>query len=112
MSDDRLPAKLYIDAHLRHLNQRGTPYYIVNEGSYAGGTIMLKLFASKNECLVLQQQRDLDGNLGWMSYSGEDKMNEMDADDFIRRTVERDPDVWIIEIEDKGLENPFEGKVF
>jgi hypothetical protein len=109
MSDDRLPTALWVDAHLRQLEAQAIPYYIVNQGNHASGTVMLKLFAPGYGCKLLQQQRDLDGNMAWMNMFKEDITDEKRVDDFIRRTVSRDPDIWIIEIEDKNYVNPFEG---
>jgi len=111
VSDDRLPTALYIDAHLKRLTLEAVPYYIVNKGAHASGTVMLKLFAPGQGAKILQQQRDLDGNLGWLGLFQGQIVEEAKADDYIRRAVDRDPDVWVIEIEDKNFTNPFEGKV-
>ena len=110
--DDRLPTALWVDAHLRQLTLNAVPYYIVNKGAYATGTVMLKLCNPGQGCKLLQQQRDLDGNMGWMVLFKGDVVEEQKADEYIRRAVGRDPDVWAIEIEDREMKNPFEGKVF
>ncbi len=112
MADDRLPTALLLDIHFRRLMTEGTPYYILNRGAYAGGTILLKLNGRKNGCVVLQQQRDLDGQMGWMKPFKGATVEEGEADSYISRAVNRDPDLWAIEIEDRSLTNPFEGKVF
>jgi hypothetical protein len=112
MEDDRLPAAIWIDAHLRVLTEKGIPYYIVNKGAYASGTVLLKMVDVKTGCKLLQQQRDLDGELGWMNLFDSETVAEQQADDYIARAIDRDPDVWVIEIEDQSLANPFEGKVF
>jgi hypothetical protein len=111
MTDDRLPTSLWVEAHLRRLGQEAVSYYIVNKGAYAAGMVLLKLFAPGQGCKVLVQQRDIDGNLGWMNALEHEIVEETKADDYIRRAVLRDPDVWVIEIEDKEMKNPFEGKV-
>lgn len=110
--DDRLPTALYIDAHLRRLRQEGVPYYILNKGAYAAGTIMLKLYAPGQGAKILQQQRDLDGVMGWMGLFEGAVVEETKADEYIRRAVDRDPDLWVIEIESRVLENIFEGRIF
>jgi len=112
MTDDRLPTALLVEAHLRRLDQRGVPYYIINKGAHAAGMILLKINALEEGCLVLIQQRDLEGNLGWMETLGCDPVPEKEADAYIQRAVSRDPDLWVIEIEDREKHNPFEGKVF
>jgi hypothetical protein len=111
MEQERLPASLWIEAHLRHLDTQGVSYYIVNKGAYAAGTVLLKLNGLGAGCRVLIQQRDLEGNLGWMDAMAEENPDEAKADDYIRRSLSRDPDLWVIEIEDKEMKNPFEGKV-
>lgn len=111
MTDDRLPTALWVDAHLKQLTIEGVPYYVTNTGAYASGTVILKLVASAQDCSLLIQQRDLDGNLGWMNAMKEETMPESKADDYIRRAISRDPDLWVIEIEDRTKRNPFEGKI-
>lgn len=110
--DDRLPTALWVDAHLRQLALDAVPYYVVNKGAFASGTVLLKLNGLENGCLLLQQQRDLDGIMGWMALYDGKKLAEEKADEYISRAVDRDPDLWVIEIEDRGLKNPFEGNVF
>ena len=112
MSDDRLPTALYVDAHLKRLTAEGVFYYVLNKGAYASGTIMLKLNGLENGCLVLQQQRDLNGVMGWMTLFKGAAVPESEADAYINRAIDRDPDLWVIEIEGRNKENPFEGKVF
>lgn len=111
MSEDSLPTALWIEGHLRQLATQAVPYYIVNRGNHASGTLMLKLCAPGQGCKLLQQQRDLDGNMAWTNALPQDLVEETMADDYIRRAIARDPDVWVIEIEDKNYANPFEGKV-
>ncbi|MDB5491871.1 MAG: hypothetical protein JWO78_1720 [Micavibrio sp.] len=112
MSDDRLPTSLYLDAHFKNLRDAGVFYYVHNKGAPASGTIMVKLNNRQDGCVILQQQRDIGGNLGWMKMLGGNVVKEAEADAFIKRAVERDPDVWVVEIEDPALKNPFEGKIF
>lgn len=112
MTDDRLPTALWVDAHLHALTLQGTPYYIVNKGAYAAGTVMVKIVAVGEGCKLLQQQRDLNGLLGWLGLFKGETVAESEADAYIRRAVGRDPDLWVIEVEDRSLANPFEGKIF
>lgn len=111
MSDDRLPTGLWVEAVLRPLNERGIFYYIINKGNHASGVVMVKLNGLDNGCSLLIQQRDLDGNLGWMHALDEENLEEQKADAYIQRAIERDPDLWVIEVEDPERQNPFEGKV-
>jgi hypothetical protein len=111
--DDRLPTALWVDAHLHQLTLTGISFYIVQKGAHAAGTVLLKISNMGGECLLLQQQRDLDGNMGWMKvFDKAETAPESEADAYMRRAIERDPDLWVIEIEDKEMNNPFEGDAF
>ncbi len=105
-SDERIPTGVWVDAHLRRLSQEGTGYYIIQKGAWASGTVLLKINTLGPEgCLLYQQQRDLDGRLGWMLL---ERLPEAEADARIRRAAGHDPDLWAIEIEDRAGHNPFE----
>lgn len=108
--EPRLPVHLWIDAQLSPLNARGIYYYIHQRGEKNTGTILLKLNGLDGQCRLLTQQRDLDGHLGWMSACREENIEEPKADEYIKRAILRDPDLWVIEIEDRDMQNPFEGK--
>jgi hypothetical protein len=108
MSDPvRLPTKLWLDAHLRHLQERGLAYYVLQSGSDQSGTILLKLNAFEKGVQVLTQIRAMDGSLGWMAAFSGEWVAEAKADEYIARAKERDPDLWILEIEDRNQSNPF-----
>ncbi|MCB1681002.1 MAG: DUF1491 family protein [Rhodospirillales bacterium] len=105
----RLPVHLWIDAQLRPLADRGVYYYIQQRGERNSGIILLKLNGLGGQCRLLIQQRDLEGVLGWMNATGKEEVEEKSADAYIQRAMSRDPDLWVIEIEDRAMENPFEG---
>ena len=64
-----------------------------------GGTVMLKVYQPGTGCRLLSQMRDLDGKLSWFPAHKEDLIEEPQADQQIRRALDRDPDLWVIEIE-------------
>jgi hypothetical protein len=108
--DARLPTALWVDMHLHQLTLRGIPFYIVNKGAHSGGTVLLKINGLENGCTLLIQQRDIiTGKLGWMHALGEESPEEAAIDAYIGRALGRDPDLWVIEIEDRKKDNPFEG---
>lgn len=110
--DDRIPTAVWVDAHLRKFHSEGKSCYIVNKGAYAAGTVLLKINTLGQGCLILQQQRDINGVLGWMRLLKGEAVAEPQADEYIRKAIDRDPDIWAIEVEDRAAQNPFEGKIF
>ena len=84
---------------------------LVRRGEPERGTVLLKLNLLEAGCRVLTQARDLDGRLGWLIALDGRTVPETEADAYIDRAVNRDPDLWVIEIEDRTGRNPFDGTV-
>ncbi|MCP5367027.1 MAG: DUF1491 family protein [Hyphomicrobiales bacterium] len=110
MPDDRLKAEVWIMAHVRRCSVEGVPAMVVRRGDDRGGTLMLKLNRLENGCRVLSQATDLDGNRGWIAAFKGEAVDEAEADAYIRRAIDRDPDLWVVEIEHRDGWHPFEGK--
>ncbi len=106
--DDRLPTETWVSAHLRLADSRGVPAHVVNKGAATGGTVMVKVYQRGMPTRVMTQVRDLDGRLAWMT---RDYVTEGEADEALRRSIGRDPDLWVIEIESPDGWQPFEGPV-
>lgn len=100
-----------MEAQLRAVAAQGIAYTVVNKGAYYAGTVMIKIYVPQEGCLLWQQQRGLDGEMGWMGLFKGEKTPEAEVDAYIARAVDRDPDLWVIEVEDRAGRNPFEGKV-
>lgn len=111
MSDDRLPTELWVQVHLRRCSAAAVPAMLVRRGEPERGTVLLKLNLLEAGCRVLTQARDLDGRLGWLIALDGRTVPETEADAYINRAVNRDPDLWVIEIEDRTGRNPFDGTV-
>lgn len=105
--DAQLPTHLYVDAQLAPLNAQGIYYYIQQRGEAQSGTILLKLNNLRGQCALLTQQRDFDGVMQWINAMKQESVEERDADAYIQRAIARDPDLWVIEIEDRDMKNPF-----
>lgn len=111
MSVDQLPAHLWITAKVRQLNQEATPAFIIQKGEKNSGTLLVKVTKLDGTCCLYTQMRDLDGDLGWIHALKTNTPTEKEADAYIERVKTRDPDIWVVEIEDRSGTNPFEGKL-
>ncbi len=107
-----LPTELWVTAHIRQCGARGVPVYVLHRGAAARGTVMVKIVISGRGCRLLNQSRGIDGALGWMDAFDGAVVDEPRADQHISRARQRDPDLWVVEVEDAEGKNPFEGKVF
>lgn len=111
MSDDRLPTEMWVKAHLLRCFADGIPVTVARRGEATGGMVLLKINQLEHGCRVLTQTRDMEGRLGWLPGLDGHLTSEQDADAYIARAVARDPDLWVVEIEDRDGRHPFEGKV-
>ena len=106
---DRLPTALYVDAQLKNLEQEAKYYHFIQKGNHSSGLIVLKINNLSGKVKLILQERDFMTNkMQWVSGLEEDIVEEQEADAYIQRAVSRDPDLWIIEIEDREMQNPFE----
>ena len=72
---------------------------------------MLVRLASLAGTRILTQVRDLNGKLAWMGVKDGAVLSNPDADAYVARAVDRDSDLWVIEVETRDGENPFDGEV-
>ncbi len=110
MSDNRLPTEFWVQAQLRRLNASGVGAYLLRRGDTERGAVIVRL-AEREGTRILTQVRDLDGKLTWMPAKDGAVLNNEDANAYVDRAVARDYDLWVIEVETKPGENPFEGQV-
>lgn len=111
MTDERLPTELWVMAHLRRCSMAATPAMLRRRGEPERGTVLLKLNQLEAGCRILTQARDLEGRLGWLPALGGQLVPDAEAEAYIDRAIARDPDLWVVEIEDRSGGNPFDGKV-
>jgi hypothetical protein len=109
-SGAQLPSALLIDLALQPLAGRGIYHYIRQKGDAKTGVILLKLNGLVGYSRLLIQQRDEAGDLIWMQALKSRDVPDADAEGYIRRAALRDQDLWVIEIEDTAMENPFDGR--
>ncbi len=111
MEDGRLPTGLWVQAHLRRCTAEAVPVYVLRKGDPHGGMLVLKLNQGEVGCRVLTQTRDAEGARAWIAALSGSYVEEGEADAYIARAVDRDPDLWVVEIEHPEGWHPFEGKL-
>ena len=110
---NKLPTKLWLDGYLRQHALTGQAYYIIHKGESESGTIALKLTITQdNGCRILTQGRNIDGEMGWITAFKGATIPESEATPYLARLSERDPDIWIVELETRDGTHPFPGEIF
>jgi hypothetical protein len=108
---DRLPTHLWVMAEVRRCNGEGIPAVIARRGEKVGGMVLLRLNRIEAGSLLLTEARDMEGRRGWMPALSGRLVGEEEAQGYIDRAVKRDPDLWVVEVEDRSGRNPFEGRI-
>ena len=101
----RLKSGLYIKAIIRRAEIEGAAAFVVRRGAEEAGAIFLKIARLDGTCTVLNQARRGDGELVWAKPLGE-ATDEPKAAAYFEKQIRFDPDLWILEIEDR------EGRAF
>lgn len=96
----RLKAGIFVRALIRRAEVQGAQAYVVRKGSEEAGAIFLKISRLDGSSTVLNQARDGEGELVWARPLGE-ACDDARAAAYFERQIKFDPDLWIVEIEDR-----------
>lgn len=99
-ADTRLTAEFWVKAHIRRCAVENVPAVVVRRGDDTAGQVLLKLNGFANGCEVLVAGSSMDGSRVWRRATGTEPVSEADADAYIARQLDYDPDIWVLEIED------------
>ena len=95
----RLTARFWVDAYLTRLRLHDIPAFVVAHGDDTGGAVLVKLATLDGNAVVFHRSFDLQtGDRRWMELS---RGTEHDVDATVGRQRGFDPDLWVIEVEDR-----------
>jgi len=103
----RLRPELWVKAVLRLCATRDLPAFVVKRGDNDAGAVLLKLNRLEHGAVVFSQTRDIDGNMRWLQATA-GAVPDQEAEAMIARHLGRDPDLWVVEIEDRLGRHPIE----
>lgn len=95
----RLTAEFWVHAYLARLRSRNIPAFVTAHGDDSAGAVLVKLNTLDGQAAALQRSFDLmSGARKWLELT---KGAECDVDAAITRQRCFDPDLWVIEVEDR-----------
>lgn len=96
----RLTAEFWVQAYLTRLRLADIPAFLTSKGDATAGAVLVKCNTLDGRASAHQRSFDpMTGDRAWMVLAeGEDR--EVDA--AIARQREFDPDLWVIEVEDRA----------
>lgn len=100
MADARLTARFWVDAYLARLRLLDIPAFVVAHGDDTAGAVLVKLTTLDGRAQAYQRSWDLaTGARAWAVLCDGP---EPEVDAAITRQRRMDPDLWVIEVEDRA----------
>lgn len=96
----RLTAEFWVQAYLARLRLNGIPAFVTAHGDDTAGAVLVKLNTLDGQARAFQRSFDLtSGGRAWVVLAqGEERA----VDQAIARQRAFDPDLWVIEVEDRA----------
>jgi hypothetical protein len=95
----RLTADIWVSAYLARLRQMDIPAFVVARGDATAGAVLVKLNRLDGRATCYQRSMDLmTGERRWVVLTDG---AEPDVDASVARQRGFDPDLWVIEVEDR-----------
>jgi hypothetical protein len=95
----RLTSDLWVSAYLTRLRLSDIPAYVTAKGDPAAGAVIVKVATLNGQARAFQRSFDLMSDTRiWVTLT---EGTEPEVDALITRQRSRDPDLWVIELEDR-----------
>lgn len=106
----RLKAEIYVQALLHRVHDAGATAVIARRGNADAGGIFVRVNRLDGTSGVLTQASDAD-NVRYWRVVAEPATADADIEARLAREMERDPDIWIVEIEDRASRHFLEERI-
>lgn len=95
----RLTSEFWVHAYLARLRLADIPAYVIAHGDDTAGAVLVKLATLDGQAQAFHRTYDLmSGERVWATLAAGP---ELEVDEAIRRQQSFDPDIWVIEVEDR-----------
>lgn len=100
MAQPRLRADIWVAAYLRRLGLENIPAYVVAHGDDSAGAVMVKCATLDGQATLWWREWDFETDTRPFVQAAQG--SERDIDARIARDRSTDPDLWVIEIEERS----------
>ena len=107
----RLKTELWVRACIFRANREGISMVLRHKGDPTSGAVLVRINLRDGGSVVLAETRDAEGNRAWFRGSGPEPVSEETADGYVERSRRRDPDLWVLEIDDRDSRVPFDERI-
>lgn len=102
MFEERLPTKVWIDALVRRVQVAGASAFILQRGDESRGDVLIKVSELNGTARAYVPRTSMEGTRIFVDLESQGVgPDEAGVDEYLRRTADRDRDLWVVEIEDR-----------
>jgi hypothetical protein len=94
----RVTSEFWVKAYLTRLRVMDIPAFLTSRGDATAGAVLVKINTLDGNAAAYQRSYDIDGNRIWVPLS---EGTDSEVEEALSRQRQYDPDIWIIEVEDK-----------
>ncbi len=94
----RVTSEFWVQAYLTRLRVMNIPAFLTSRGDATAGAVLVKINTLDGNAQAFQRSYDADGNRIWIPLS---EGTDAEVEEALARQRKYDPDIWIIEVEDK-----------
>lgn len=94
----RLTAEFWVQAYLTRLRLADIPAFVTARGDATAGAVLIKSNTLDGRAQAFQRSFDATGRRVWMTLA---EGPDAEVETILRRQRQFDPDIWIIEVEDR-----------
>ena len=102
----RLKSDIWVKAYLRRCHVAGCPAMLVRRGDEDAGAIFIQIARLDGTVALFGPAPALsladDTERRWVNCFGQDFVAESEAACYLERQLEYDPDLWLVEVEDRS----------
>ena len=107
--EPRLKSGIWVAAYLRRCASANAFAVVARKGDETAGSVIVKVNLLDGRARVFSTAYNEKGERVWLMALKDDPASDADAESYIQRSVSRDPDIWVIEVEDRGGDPRLEG---
>ena len=101
MKMNQIKAEIWVQALLRRAQVAGAMGGVLKRGDSDAGAVLVRVALLDGTAHLYAPARDFEGNRVWLQPLGGEPVSEADVDAYCRRRLESDPDLWVVEVEDR-----------
>lgn len=97
--DARIPAHLEVSSLIRQTQAAGGFAVLISKGERDAGTILVVITENGRNSKLYERMPQLDGSRAWHCALTQTTDNQPEFENYVRRRIDQDPDVWVVELD-------------